>query len=476
MKTPLRFIILLLSVVMLSQPQLARACALCSAFDGVVFPRFHLEMDDDVLQAIQVTWRFSPSFTEVLRHLSSEASDANQARQRLLHAFEADIVPYEYLTRITINSQPFPVRAVENSHFTFEGDVSAYHFTIPIHMPVSGELSLELEFFDPRRFLGFFFRPEGLSHTIPENYGVEHNLNSYPHTLVLRIAPGIASTETEVAVTRDDSPAGWYDRMLDSLRQTLRMASETIQSHMRAIRDEGSVAAALSLIIFSFFYGLLHAAGPGHGKSLVASYFLAGHHNYAKAASMALFIGIVHVFSAFIFTFFLLHLLNMLLTTALHQTTNLLTPVSGAIIILIAAHLAYTRLRARWKVRQQNSSGYPQPHHGLHQGHACGCSSCSGGGRTSDAMLVISAGIVPCPGTITIFLFALSMGLYTIGFLAAAAMSLGMGIIIFAAAALSIIARNVLSHAFQPLATFVEYTSIICIALLGVLLILSSMG
>ncbi len=54
----------------------------------------------------------------------------------------------------------------------------------------------------------------------------------------------------------------------------------------------------------------------------------------------------------------------------------------------------------------------------------------------------MSTGLVPCPGTVMIFILALSKELYFIGFISALFMSLGMSFVIFIGAVLSINARS----------------------------------
>jgi ABC-type nickel/cobalt efflux system permease component RcnA len=91
-------------------------------------------------------------------------------------------------------------------------------------------------------------------------------------------------------------------------------------------------------------------------------------------------------------------------------------------------------------------------------------------------MLVISAGVIPCPGTVTVFLFAISMQLYLVGVLAAAAMSLGMGSVLFAVSAAGITSRNRLAERHTKLTRFVEFSSMGIIFILGILLLLVEVG
>ena len=46
-----------------------------------------------------------------------------------------------------------------------------------------------------------------------------------------------------------------------------------ISKTIRSINDENSLTLSLTIIGVAFLYGLIHAAGPGHGKAVVALYF-----------------------------------------------------------------------------------------------------------------------------------------------------------------------------------------------------------
>ncbi|MGL1604091.1 nickel/cobalt transporter, partial [Vibrio parahaemolyticus] len=46
-------------------------------------------------------------------------------------------------------------------------------------------------------------------------------------------------------------------------------------SAVRDMKSNHPMAAAATLAFISFVYGVLHAAGPGHGKAVISSYVLA---------------------------------------------------------------------------------------------------------------------------------------------------------------------------------------------------------
>ena len=101
----------------------------------------------------------------------------------------------------------------------------------------------------------------------------------------------------------------------------------------------------------------------------------------------------------------------------------------------------------------------------------CSCASCKVDANSTDAALIISAGIIPCPGTVTIFIFALSLGLYYAGFLSALVMSLGMSTVIFFSALLSVAIRKKSSGLNEKVKKYLEYASLGIILILGVVLL-----
>ena len=60
---------------------------------------------------------------------------------------------------------------------------------------------------------------------------------------------------------------------VESLSKILKDLTIDIKDSLNDIDESNSIQAYIWLLLFSFGYGILHAIGPGHGKSLVSSYF-----------------------------------------------------------------------------------------------------------------------------------------------------------------------------------------------------------
>jgi ABC-type nickel/cobalt efflux system permease component RcnA len=339
---------------------------------------------------------------------------------------------------------------------------------------------MSLTTYDPKLHFQFYHKQNSVTWNNPACCRLSDNSHLFPKVLEMNILPlasatanSSSMTETEEEVYRQPPGTSPPEGILGIFSKLLLSLHTHLKSYLADIKKDGSTVSVLLLIGFSFVYGLVHAMGPGHGKSLVTSYFLSRRHHIRKALGMALAIGAVHVFSAFALTVTVLVLLNLMFATTMQQATLVLTRLSGLMIILIAVYLTALKIRAKRHSGEHTPSSFlKQSSPEVPADPSCGCAACRPTSPGTDAMLVISAGVIPCPGTVTVFLFAISMHLYLVGVLAAAAMSIGMGSVIFAVSAVGITSRNRLARRYDKLTRFVEFSSVGIIFILGILLLL----
>lgn len=343
----------------------------------------------------------------------------------------------------------------------FESDQMYFQYHLSLSHPPKAGHAIYLTMFDKQGFFRFAIGEVTLQE--PENNSTfidAGNTSFIPlYTGKSESAPQHAKMFQSDMTERDNNATG----IVGFLGKKLEQTKEHIFGLVKQIESKGSIVAYFWLLAFSLLYGVIHALGPGHGKSLVAAYFLGNNRSVVKAFGIASMIGVVHTFSAFLLTFVIYFVLNTYLNTYFSNLESVTIRISAVIIIVIALYLLYKKLPKKEKKKQPMWST-SQPHR--HQS-SCGCSACQS--TSTDLGIILSAGIVPCPGTITIFVFSLSLGAYFVGFLSAVFMSIGMSIVIVAAALLSIKVRQK-STSNHTLRTVLDYGSLLFIFMLGVAL------
>lgn len=197
--------------------------------------------------------------------------------------------------------------------------------------------------------------------------------------------------------------------MLSSLAMTFAEANRyfntELSSYFRAI-DQGSLMPMVLIFALSFGYGVVHAIGPGHGKALVAGYLLANPLKRSHIFQIGFFIAIVHALSALVVTLLATYFIQISAMKLFRQVNPPLFQISGGLIVLMGCWLLYEVWRSR-SVTKENI----RPH-------------------KSRFGVIVLAGVVPCPGVITLCFFAITLGHIGIGIVAALFMSLGMGLTI----------------------------------------------
>ncbi|MCD6172622.1 MAG: high frequency lysogenization protein HflD [Sulfurimonas sp.] len=207
----------------------------------------------------------------------------------------------------------------------------------------------------------------------------------------------------------------FYAKFLQTLIQWQYQLNSFISTNIRSLNDENSLSTSFLILGIAFTYGLVHAIGPGHGKALVALYFTSNKSDYKKAFKMGYMIAIIHALSALIFTFGIFLILKTMFRKNFNEFSEMAMQISAVMIIGVGIYLIYEAFSGR-KHKEKHLKKSSK----------------------SEVAVAFSAGIVPCPGVMTIVLFCVVLGQYTLGILSAIAMSIGMGLTISVAGILSI--------------------------------------
>jgi ABC-type nickel/cobalt efflux system permease component RcnA len=252
---------------------------------------------------------------------------------------------------------------------------------------------------------------------------------------------------------------GFFDRLNRQLARFQRDVTREMSGRLRAIRDGETPFALLVGIGLAFLYGVVHAAGPGHGKAVVIGYFLTRQARLARGFLMGLQISVGHVVSAIVVAFVADLVFKTVWGTSMADLRG----------VQLASYAAIALIGTYMLIETARGGGYRHHHHG----HDHGGNPGHGHGH-SQGLLSLGVGVVPCTGAILVMLFALANGILLAGFVLVAAIALGMAITMGALGILAIVARNVVTRwvareeTTGRIGAALEYAGAVAIILIGV--------
>jgi nickel/cobalt exporter len=223
---------------------------------------------------------------------------------------------------------------------------------------------------------------------------------------------------------------------------------------VRAISKEGSPILLWGLISTSFFYGVFHAAGPGHGKAVISAYMLASKAPLRRGISLAFLCAGVQAVMAVAVILVLSQVFS--LAGKAMQISRFFEIASFAAVGLIGVWILVRLLRGQSGCGHDHSNDHLESHHHesdhshthdhshAHDSHAC-CSSHEQEAKTARRSIwamVAAVGIRPCTGAVLVLLFSLSADIFVWGLVATFAMALGTAITVAALAGVSVFVRD----------------------------------
>lgn len=216
---------------------------------------------------------------------------------------------------------------------------------------------------------------------------------------------------------------------------------QSLRAAVAALKENG--AAVWSLLAIGFAYGVFHAAGPGHGKAVIAAYLVANERALAKGFAMSLAAALVQALVAIG--------LVLALSLALNATAATMGRVTNAVEIASFAAVAALGLMLTWRKTGKvlgvaalaaDPRAAPLPDASCDHVHLPPPETLARMTRWRDmAGVVLAAGLRPCAGAIVVLVFALSQGLLAAGIGATFAMALGTALTTGLIAALAVGAK-----------------------------------
>ncbi|GAB4358417.1 MAG: nickel/cobalt transporter [Oricola sp.] len=254
--------------------------------------------------------------------------------------------------------------------------------------------------------------------------------------------------------------AGFFLRINELQRGFYREMTDAL----KAMREDNG--AAWLLVGLSFLYGILHAAGPGHGKAVISSYMLANETLLRRGVILSFVSAMLQAVSAIVLVG-VAYLILRGTAIKMADATWFMEAASYALIALFGFWLLVSKLRpgraaaslsaAARNHRHDHGRDHGRDHagHGHHH-HGDGevCETCGHAHVPDPRMLegpmnwrsawaaVAAVGLRPCSGALIVLTFGLLNGLYVGGILSVFAMAAGTAITVSALATLAVTAKN----------------------------------
>ena len=240
--------------------------------------------------------------------------------------------------------------------------------------------------------------------------------------------------------------SGLTAAVANAMAPVQRNLNDSLAGITRSLKGSKSFGGLLFVILISLAYGMFHAAGPGHGKTIVSSYFLANEARLKHSVAIGYLIAAVHSLAALSVVIVLYYLIKGLFSANIEQANHWIQLCTFAVIAVLGGFMLAGRIRG---------TGHLHVH--AHHGHG------HGGGPHNDhehddheddepftgditfrklVGIAVPAGAIPCPGAVAVVLFALSLHMFAVSVLSVVSISVGMGITISATGAIVILAKQ----------------------------------
>lgn len=468
----IRFFLLLLLIKSTSL-----ACALCINYSPETLVQIYIQSNKEQIKNAKIIWILNKGFTDSLKEVYDTNSDDSIDVKELILVEEA-FLDYakvnDFLTHISydkvINKLVSNKIVVSHTKVYIKNFQLYFEYVIDLNYEIKKDYTLYIKVNDKKEFFrlrldqgAIHFKNENKIQRLFRKQSVVFNINSAP----LKEEEIQELTTTEVLIPTKE-------------KTLLREFVKKVKKNLLSIKEEGNIFAFFALLFVSFIYGIVHAIGPGHGKTLAFSYFSSHKSSFIKAFIISQASAFIHILGAFVLVLISVFILQNFLNNFVADSVVILTKVSAIMIITLSCYMFYRKIKDK----------------------SCACSSCKVPNsdilkfRTQDNLyhqtqqklkpishikkeykqdlyFVLTAGLIPCPGTVVLFIYAFVLKTYFAVILASIFISFGMGLVIFLSAFVGVGLRKY-SQKSQSFTTVIEYISIVIMFSLGLFLYLNA--
>ncbi len=243
----------------------------------------------------------------------------------------------------------------------------------------------------------------------------------------------------------------WQHQLREKMSQLIREATA-----------KKKITPILLLTLFAFLYGVVHSAGPGHGKAVALSYILSCKPSLQQSLIFGNLVAITHGISGIVLVLSVKYILQASITQSLENMTYITQIISFSVIGLIGL-MIFIKSLFSWFSDPGKTAKKPTLLF------------------TNPFATAFAIGLVPCPGVVMVMLFAISLNLTGLGIVLGVCIAAGMAstitLVVLAgmsgkAAVLKLSDQNSKRH--RLLENAMESISGLLVASLGLILLLAN--
>jgi nickel/cobalt exporter len=254
--------------------------------------------------------------------------------------------------------------------------------------------------------------------------------------------------------------SGGFEDLARAAAEAQRALQAPLAGAVRAVQA-GQPAAWVGLMVICFGYGLVHAAGPGHGKFVIGGYGLARRVPLLRLGTVALAASLAQAGVAVALVYAGVLALGWTRERMVGLAEGALAAASWGVIVVLGLWLVWRGARgllrqgraAQGKAVQAGHHHHHDHHHEHHHDHGpdCGCGHAHAPSAAEVAeartwrdtlALIGSVAIRPCSGALFLLILTFQMGIGAAGVAGAFAMGLGVAVVTIGVAGLAVWSRE----------------------------------
>ncbi len=477
-------------IVFLLLKSILFGCSLCSIYKPQTHVTTHVKTDKTHIKTLNVSWTFASEFTKELMQIYDTNLDASfdDVELALIQTALIDYLkPKNFITFISYDkqiNQKSDSFEVKNYKMSFKNKTLGFEYSIDLNYQLYDKNILYIKIQDDENYFDIVFDDKKQLMNIPYKISKTSTINDV--TFIIE-APILSVQESKIQNIEETLPI-IQEKKIEPIEEIkpkeeniLDKFTLSIKKYLLDIQKGEDKFALILLLMVSFIYGVIHSIGPGHGKALAFSYFSSQKSSYFEAFIISLATAFVHIIGALIIVLISVFILQSVMNNFMENSISYITSFSALIIMFLALYILYKKLTKK----------------------SCSCCSCSVPLKTTnftikpqtninflkttfnkpilvkprnkkqDLFFILSAGIIPCPGTVLLFVYAFLLKTYFAVVLASISISLGMATVIFASSFLGVSAHK-LSSKSKKLVNVLEIVSPIFMFILALLLFFNS--